>query len=65
MVHPDPEYPEIDFASGEILQLHEILADLRERHAVAPVIYHGEVARLITRFADLQTAFSDDTTGAG
>lgn len=60
MAHPDPEYPQVDFASGEILELHTILADLRERHAVAPVIYHGEVARLITRFADLQTAFSDD-----
>ncbi len=59
MLQRDPEYPEVDFASGEIPELHEILADLRERYAVAPVIYHGGVAYLITRFADLQAAFKE------
>jgi cytochrome P450 len=58
--HSEPEYPEIDFASGEIPELHTILADLRERYAVAPVTYHGGVAYLITRFEDLSTAFADD-----
>jgi cytochrome P450 len=54
------EYPEIDFATDEVPDLHAILADLRERHAVAPVHYHGGVAYLITRFADLQAAMTDD-----
>lgn len=60
--HPAPEYPDVDFARDELPELHTILADLRERHAVAPVRYHGGVAYLITRFADLQTAFADDET---
>ena len=59
-MQPEPEYPHVDFAMGELPDLHDILADLRERHAVAPVVYHGGVAYLITRFADVQHAFSDD-----
>jgi cytochrome P450 len=61
-MQPEPEYPHIDFASGELPELHDVLTDLRERHAVAPVVYHGGVAYLITRFADVQQAFSDDET---
>ena len=56
----EPEYAHIDFASGELPELHEILDDLRDRYAVAPVQYHGGTAWLITRFDDLQAAFSDD-----
>jgi cytochrome P450 len=55
-----PEYPQIDFATDDVPELHTVLADLRERSAIAPVRYHGEVAYLITRFKDLQAAFSDD-----
>ncbi len=56
------EYPEIDFAWDEVPDLHRILADLRGRHAVAPVRYHGGRAWLITRHADVLAAFSDDET---
>ena len=38
-----------------------MLADLRERHRVAPVRYHGKLAWMITRFDDLQQAFADAT----
>ncbi len=62
MSHAEPAYPEIDFAMDEVPDLHPILADLRARHAVAPVRYHGEVAYLITRFRDLEAAFSDEDT---
>jgi len=58
----EPEYPHIDFATDDVPDLHAVLADLRERHAVAPVRYHGKLAYMITRFADLQAAFSDDDT---
>jgi cytochrome P450 len=58
----EPEYPEIDFATDDVPNLHEVLADLRERHAIAPIRYHGKLAYLITRFPDLQAAFSDDDT---
>ena len=55
-----PEYPEVDFATDDVPNLHEILADLRERHRVAPVQYHGKLAWLITRHRDLHAAFADD-----
>jgi cytochrome P450 len=62
MSQPTLEYPEIDFAMDEVPELHDVLRDLRERHAVAPVQYHGGIAYLITRFDDLQKAMSDDVT---
>jgi cytochrome P450 len=62
MSQPTLEYPEIDFAMDEVPELHDVLRDLRERHAVAPVQYHGAIAYLITRFDDLQKAMSDDVT---
>lgn len=62
MRHPEPEYAQIDFASDEVPDLHRILADLRTRHRVAPVVYHGSTAYLITRHTDLQAAFADDET---
>ena len=58
----ETEYPEIDFATDSVPNLHAVLADLRERHAVAPVRYHGGTAYMITRFDDLKRAFSDDET---
>lgn len=54
------EFPEIDFAMDAVPNLHEVLADLRTRHAVAPVRYHGATAYLITRFGDLRSAMADD-----
>jgi len=58
----NPEVPHIDFAMDEVPDLHDVLADLRERHPVAAVTYHGSTAYLITRFADLHRAFLDDET---
>ncbi|MCE2390898.1 MAG: cytochrome P450 [Proteobacteria bacterium] len=55
-----PEYPEIDFATDDVPNLHRILADLRARHRVAPVVYHGKLAWLVTRHRDLHAAFADD-----
>ncbi len=60
MAEAQPHHPEIDFASDEVPNLHEILAELRRDHAIAPIQYHGSVAYLITRFGDLQAALSDD-----
>lgn len=54
------EYGQIDFANDEVPNLHAILADLRGRHAIAPIQYHGEVSYMITRFRDLQDAMADD-----
>jgi cytochrome P450 len=58
----EPEHPHVDFATDELPDLHAVLAGLRERHAVAPVRYHGEVAHLITRFGDVRAALADDDT---
>jgi cytochrome P450 len=54
------EYAHIDFANDDVPTLHDILKDLRHRHAIAPVQYHGEIAYMITRFHDLQNAMADD-----
>jgi cytochrome P450 len=60
MSSPPIEYPDLDFARDPIPDLHAVLADLRARHRVAPVRYHGERAFLITRFADVQAALADE-----
>jgi cytochrome P450 len=60
MTELQPLHPEIDFAYDEVPNLHEILADLRRDHAVAPIRYHGSTAYLITRYGDLQSAMADD-----
>lgn len=57
-----PEFPEIDFASGPVPDFHGKLKSLRSRHRVAPIRFHGETAYLITRYADLYAAFSDNDT---
>jgi len=54
------EYAHIDFANDEVPTLHDVLADLRGRYAIAPVQYHGEVSFMITRFHALQDAMADD-----
>jgi cytochrome P450 len=54
------EYPQIDFAHDEVPALHSILADLRSRHAIAPIQYHGEVSYMIGHFHSLQDAMADD-----
>ena len=56
----EPEHPHLDFATDEMPDLHAVLSDLRARHAVAPVRFHGEIAWVITRFADVRAALSDD-----
>ena len=38
------EYPEINSPMDAVPNLHEVLADLRERHAVAPIRYRGDIA---------------------
>jgi len=58
----EPESPHVDFGRDEVPELHALLADLRERHAVAPVRYLGEPAWMITRFAELRAAMADDET---
>ncbi len=62
MAGPAVEYPQIDFAWDEVPELHRILADLRERFAVAPIRFHEGRAWLITRHQDLLDAMSDDET---
>jgi cytochrome P450 len=62
MPEPALEYPHLDFARDAIPNLHEVLADLRARYAVAPVQYHGEIAYMITRFKELEAAMGDDET---
>jgi cytochrome P450 len=56
----EPLFPEIDFAHAELPDLHAVLDQLRTRAAVVPVVYHGGPAWLITRFAELREAFSDE-----
>ena len=62
MTTPEPNHPEIDFATDAVPNLHELLAGLRSKSAVAPVRYHGGVAYLITRYDELKAAMTDDDT---
>lgn len=55
-----PEFPEIDFATDEIPNLHQVLEVLREQGAVVPVVYRGGSAYMITRFKEVNAAFTDD-----
>ena len=58
----EPLYPEIDFATDAVPDLHAVLRDLRDRGPVVPIRYHGGVAWAITRFAELKAAMADDET---
>ncbi len=60
MISLAPLVPEIDFARDELPDLHEVLDGLRSAGAVVPVRYFGETVWLITRYAELKQAFSDE-----
>lgn len=59
-----PLFPETDFAllpqGGVMPDFHRMLAELREKRPVAPVLFHGERAWLLTRHADVAAAFRDE-----
>jgi cytochrome P450 len=57
---PVPLLPDTDFASAPLPDLHAVLDALRARGAVVPVLFHGGPCWLITRFAELREAFSDE-----
>lgn len=56
----EPAYPEIDFATDPVPNLHDVLRSLRTRGPVVPVRYHGGVAWAITRYDSLKAAMADD-----
>jgi cytochrome P450 len=56
------EYPDLDFAAGDIPDLHQVLADLRHRRPVAPVTFHGERSWMLTRYDHVEAAFRDEET---
>ncbi len=60
MISLAPLVPEIDFARDELPDLHQVLDRLRSAGAVVPVRYFGETVWLITRYAELKQAFSDE-----
>lgn len=47
---------------SEVADFHEIVADLRERHPVAPVNFHGQTAFLLTRHDDVLEGFRMEET---
>jgi len=55
-------YPELDFAAEDVADFHAVLADLRRHRPVAPVVFHGQVAWLLTRYEDVERAFRDEET---
>ena len=56
----EPLFPEIDFATDELPNLHEIIAKIRGSQRVAPVRYHGVTTWLITGHKELVEAFADE-----
>jgi cytochrome P450 len=55
-------FPDVDFATASVPELHSVLDALREQAPVAPVVYHGVTTWLITRYEPLMQAFADETT---
>ena len=58
-------FPETDFAilpgqAPPLSDFHAMLAELRETRPVAPILFHGRLAWLLTRHADVLTAFRDE-----
>lgn len=60
MTKPEPQHPEIDFATDAVPDLHAVLRELRSQGPVVPVRYHGGIAYLITRYEELKAAMTDD-----
>ncbi len=54
-----PLMPEIDFAYDEVLNLHELIAELRTHGPVVPVKYLGAPVWAILGHAELSQAFND------
>ena len=59
---PSPEFPQIDFATDAVPNLHAVLKELRSKAAVVPIRYHGGTAYAITRYRELKAALADDET---
>jgi cytochrome P450 len=62
---PQVCFPEIDFAllpgQGDPLpRFHDMLAELRRNRPVAPIVFHGRPAWILTRHADVIEAFRDE-----
>ena len=57
---PAPLRQDIDFSTAPLPDLHAVLDARREQGAVVPVRFHGAPCWLITRFAELRQAFSDE-----
>jgi cytochrome P450 len=60
MTLPAPLRPDIDFARADLPDLHDVLDELRESAGVVRIMYMGAPCWLITRFAELKEAFSDE-----
>ncbi len=56
----EPLFPEIDFATDELPNLHQIIAKIRAAQRVAPVRYRGVTTWLIAGHKEVVEAFSDE-----
>jgi cytochrome P450 len=59
-VHPEIDFALLPLAGCEIPDFHELMAELRQNRPVAPVRFHGGVAFVITRHADVVEAFCEE-----
>lgn len=55
-----PILPEFDFAYAEAPDLHEILDGTRSQGPVVPILFHGELAYLITGYEAIREALADE-----
>ncbi|MED5261481.1 MAG: cytochrome P450 [Myxococcota bacterium] len=65
-VSPALCFPETDFAilpgqGAPLPRFHAMLEELREKRPVAPILFHGRPAWLLTRHVDVTEAFRDET----
>jgi cytochrome P450 len=62
MQNTTPVFADIDFATHQVPDLHELLAKLRSLGPVVPVVYHRVTTWLIGGHRELVAAFADEET---
>jgi cytochrome P450 len=55
-----PIFPDLDFAYAEAPNLQELLDETRAAGPVVPVLFHSQLAYLITGYEEIREAFTDE-----
>ena len=56
-----PILPELDFAAEDLPDLHEVLAELRAKGPISPIVFAGETIWLVNDYAHVRRFIQDDS----